>query len=187
MALEACAAGDFAVSSRATLDAVVRDAAGAGRAALRGLNDIVLHKGGVARVVRFQVLIDGDAMGPISADGIVIASPTGSTAYSLSAGGPVVVPTLDAIIVTPICAHSLGVRPIVVRGDAVVRIEPANPSPFELLISVDGQQTAELDAAGSLEIRTADTKVNLVRFPGSGFFPRLRDKLHWGDLTDRGA
>ncbi len=187
VALEACAAGDFAVSERSTLGAVVRDAAGTGRAVLRGLNDIVVHKGGVARVVRFQVLIDGDAMGPISADGLVIASPTGSTAYSLSAGGPVVVPTLDAIIVTPICAHSLGVRPIVVRGDAVVRIEPANPSPFELLISVDGQQTAELDADGSLEVRTADTKVHLVRFPGSGFFPRLRDKLHWGDLSDRGA
>lgn len=187
MALDACASGEHVVSERATLKALVRSADGTERAVLHGLNDIVLHKGGVARVVRFQVLIDGDAMGPISADGLVIASPTGSTAYSLSAGGPVVVPTLDAIIVTPICAHSLGVRPIVVRGDAVVRIEPANPSPIELLISVDGQQTAELDADGSLEVRTADAKVHLVRFPGSGFFPRLRDKLHWGDLSDRGA
>lgn len=175
------------VSARSTLEAVVRDGGGSDRAVLHGLNDIVLHKGGVARVVRFQVLIDGDAMGPISADGLVMASPTGSTAYSLSAGGPVVVPALEAIIVTPICAHSLGVRPIVVRGDAVVRIEPANPSPIELLISVDGQQTAELDADGSLEVRTADAKVHLVRFPGSGFFPRLRDKLHWGDLSDRGT
>ena len=145
----------------------------------------VLHKGGVARVVRFQVLIDGEPMGPVSADGLVIASPTGSTAYSLSAGGPVIVPTLDAMIVTPICAHSLGVRPIVTRGDTVVRIEPLEPRAADLLVSFDGQETASLGTDQALEVRPAPTRVILVRFGDPGFFRRLRDKLHWGDLSDR--
>ena len=86
------------------------------------LNDIVLHKGGVARVVRYQVDIDGEVVGPISADGVVVASPTGSTAYSLSAGGPVVVPSIDAMIVTPICAHSLSSRPVVLPDSACLEL-----------------------------------------------------------------
>lgn len=149
------------------------------------LNDVVLHKGGVARVVRFQVLIDGEPMGPVSADGLVVASPTGSTAYSLSAGGPLVVPSLDATIITPICAHSLGVRPIVVRADAVIRVEPLDPRVTDLLVSFDGQEAATLAAGQALEIRTAPWRVILVRFGEPGFFPRLREKLHWGDLSDR--
>ena len=184
-ALESFAAGDYRISSRATLDAVLRDADDEVASEWIALNDVVLHKGGVARVVRFQVLIDDDPMGPISADGLVIASPTGSTAYSLSAGGPVVVPSLEAIIVTPICAHSLGVRPIVVRGDATVRVEPSAPANEDLHVSVDGQQMATLHAGGTLEVRTSPRKVLLVRFAESGFFPRLRDKLRWGDLSDR--
>ncbi len=185
--LDAFAAGDYRMSDRSTLNAIMRDAEGRESSDLLALNDVVLHKGGVARVVRFQILIDDEPMGPVSADGLVVASPTGSTAYSLSAGGPVVVPSLEAIIVTPICAHSLGVRPIVVRGDAVIRIEPSDPQPQDLLVSVDGQQTATLQAGGSLEVRTAASKVLLVRFGDSGFFRRLREKLHWGDLSDRGA
>ena len=186
-ALEAFATGDYRVSERAALQATVRAAGGLVVTELLALNDVVLHKGGVARVVRFQVLIDDDPMGPVSADGLVIATPTGSTAYSLSAGGPVVVPSLQAIIVTPICAHSLGVRPIVVRADAIIRIEPCEPAPSGLTVSVDGQQTAAILPGGSLEVRTATSSVHLVRFGESGFFPRLRDKLHWGDLSDRGV
>ncbi|MGZ8804170.1 MAG: NAD(+)/NADH kinase [Microbacterium sp.] len=185
--LDAFAADEHRISERSTLNAIVRTADGEESSDLLALNDVVLHKGGVARVVRFQILIDDEPMGPVSADGLVIATPTGSTAYSLSAGGPVVVPSLEAMIVTPICAHSLGVRPIVVRGDAVIRIEPSDPQPQDLLVSVDGQQTAILQAGGSLEVRTAKSSVLLVRFGDSGFFRRLREKLHWGDLSDRGA
>ena len=186
-ALEAFAAGQFRVSERRSLLARVSTPDGVMTTELAALNDVVLHKGGVARVTRFQVLIDGEPMGPVSADGLVVASPTGSTAYSLSAGGPLVVPNLEAIIVTPICAHSLGVRPIVVRADAVVRIEPSDPFPQGLLVSVDGQQTAELVAGGSLEVCTSPSPVLLVRVGDAGFFRTLRDKLHWGDLSDRGA
>ena len=165
--------------------ATLRAPDGSARVEHYALNDVVLHKGGVARVVRFQVLIDGEPMGPVSGDGLVIASPTGSTAYSLSAGGPVVVPTLGAIIVTPICAHSLSMRPLVVCADAVIHIEPIDPRPDELLVSFDGQQTVGLGSRDVLEVRTAKAEIVLVRFGESGFFRTLRDKLQWGDLSDR--
>ncbi len=184
-ALLAFAAGDFRLSPRSALTAVIRGPDEVARAEHFALNDVVLHKGGVARVVRFQVLIDGEPMGPVSGDGLVIASPTGSTAYSLSAGGPVVVPTLDAIVVTPICAHSLGVRPLLVRADAEVHVLPVDARPNELLVSFDGQQTAQFGPDDTLEVRQAADGVVLVRFGEPGFFRTLRDKLQWGDLSDR--
>ena len=184
-ALAAFAAGEHRLSVRAALVATVRDANGSPRADLAALNDVVLHKGGVARVVRFQVLIDGEPMGPVSADGLVVSTPTGSTAYSLSAGGPVVVPTLDAMVVTPICAHSLGVRPLVVRADAVISIQPLDTRVNDMLVSFDGQETALLAPGEWLEVCAAPWRVVLVRFGEPGFFRRLREKLHWGDLSDR--
>lgn len=184
-ALLAFAAGDYRLSPRSALLARIRARDGVARDEHFALNDVVLHKGGVARVVRFQVLIDGEPMGPVSGDGLVIASPTGSTAYSLSAGGPVVVPSLDATVVTPICAHSLGVRPLVVRADARIHVQAVDPRPSELLVSFDGQQTALFGPDDTLEVSKAADGVVLVRFGEPGFFRTLRDKLQWGDLTDR--
>lgn len=184
-ALTLFAAGEHRLSVRSALVATVRDADGTPRADLGALNDVVLHKGGVARVVRFQVLIDGEPMGPISADGLVVSTPTGSTAYSLSAGGPVVVPSLEAMIVTPICAHSLGVRPIVVRADAVICIDPLDTRVNDMLVSFDGQESAMLAPGERLEVKMAPWRVVLVRLGDPGFFRRLREKLHWGDLSDR--
>jgi NAD+ kinase len=184
-ALLAFASGDYRLSPRSALSATVRADDGVARSVHFALNDVVLHKGGVARVVRFQVLIDGEPMGPVSGDGLVIASPTGSTAYSLSAGGPVVVPSLDAMVVTPICAHTLGVRPLVVRGDAEIQVQSIDTSTRELLASFDGQETAMFGPHDTLEIRQAVAGVVLVRFGEPGFFRTLRDKLQWGDLSDR--
>ena len=90
----------------------------------QALNDVVLYKAGLARVISTNVLIDGENVGPLVADGIVVATPTGSTAYSLSAGGPIVVPGVEAMIMTPICAHMLAVRPIVIPSDRSVVLEP---------------------------------------------------------------
>jgi NAD+ kinase len=184
-ALTAFAAGTHRLSPRAALLATRHAANNIVLGEHLALNDVVLHKGGVARVVRFQVLLDGEQIGPVSGDGLVVASPTGSTAYSLSAGGPVVVPHLDAMILTPICAHSLGLRPIVVRADAVIRIEPISPIVLDLLASFDGQESVTIQPGEAIEVRTAPWKVVLVRFGEPGFFRRLRDKLHWGDLSDR--
>lgn len=183
-ALDAFAAGRHTLSSRAMLRGEVREVADA-RPLLYALNDVVLHKGGVARVVRFNLSVDGELLGAVSADGLVVASPTGSTAYSLSAGGPVVVPTIDAMILTPICAHSLSVRPIVVPGSSTVTIAPVEPRFDDLLVSYDGQHTAPMPPGAALSVRVATERVLLVRFPESGYFTTLRQKLNWGDLSGR--
>ena len=99
----------------------------------------MVHKGGVARVIRLNVAVDGEKVGPYSADGIIVATPTGSTAYSLSAGGPIVVPGVEAMVVTPICAHTLAVRPLVVPATSRIAIEPIAGWADDLLVSFDGQ------------------------------------------------
>jgi NAD+ kinase len=184
-ALDGFADGRHSISQRAMLSGKVCAPDGAGADGVTVLNDVVLHKGGVARVVRFNLSVDGELIGTVSGDGVVVASPTGSTAYSLSAGGPVVMPTIDAMIVTPICAHSLSVRPVVLPGSAVVRIDPIAPESDDLLVSFDGQQTIPLPPGMGLSVRIADERIHLVRFPEVTWFMRLREKLHWGDLSGR--
>ncbi len=183
-ALNGFALGRHWVSRRSMIEGTV-SAVGMPEIPVRALNDVVLHKGGVARVVRFDIRVDGDLIGTVSGDGVVIASPTGSTAYSLSAGGPVVAPTIDALVITPICAHSLSVRPVVVPSSATVRIEPLQPENENLLVSFDGQQTAPLPPGAGLSVRVPEERIHLVRFPEVTFFQRLREKLHWGDLSGR--
>jgi NAD+ kinase len=149
------------------------------------LNDIVVHKGGVARVVRLKVSVDGDEVAQYSADGIIVSTPTGSTAYSMSAGGPIVVPTVDAIVVTAICPHTLAVRPLVLAATAVVTIQPIPPWSDEVLVSFDGQVGTPIHAGERLEVRHAERPILLIRLGPESFFKRLRKKLHWGDLSDR--
>ena len=149
------------------------------------LNDVVVHKGGVARVVRIKVSVDGDEVAQYSADGIIVSTPTGSTAYSMSAGGPIVVPTVDAIVVTAICPHTLAVRPLVLPASAVVSIQPLPPWSDEVLVSFDGQVGVPIHPGERLEVRRAERPVLLIRLGPESFFKRLRKKLHWGDLSDR--
>ena len=182
-ALENFARGNYSADPRMVLSAVATDGAGTQKHQWRALNDVALHKGGFARVVRLKVSIDGDAIGTYAADGIVISTPTGSTAYSLSAGGPVVVPTVESIIITPISAHTLAIRPLVIPPDAVVTIEAAD-SPTELLVTVDGQVGTQLVQNEQLTVRRAEKPVRIVRFPGTTFFERLRVKLGWGGLPE---
>jgi len=149
------------------------------------LNDVVVHKGGVARVVRLKVAVDGDEVAQYSADGIIVSTPTGSTAYSMSAGGPIVVPTVDAIVVTAICPHTLAVRPLVLPATAVVTIQPIPPWTDEVLVSFDGQVGQPIQPGERLEVRRAEQPIHLIRLGPESFFKRLRKKLHWGDLSDR--
>lgn len=149
------------------------------------LNDVVVHKGGVARVVRLKVAVDGDDVAQYSADGIIVSTPTGSTAYSMSAGGPIVVPTVDAIVVTAICPHTLAVRPLVLAATAVVTIQPIPPWSDEVLVSFDGQVGTPIQPGERLEVRRAERPILLIRLGSESFFKRLRRKLQWGDLSDR--
>jgi len=183
-ALKDLVAGDYSAEPRMVLTAVATDGSGARKHEWRALNDVALHKGGFARVVRLRISIDGDAIGTYAADGIVISTPTGSTGYSLSAGGPVVVPTVESIIITPVSAHTLAVRPLVIPPDAVVTVEAAD-SPTELLVTVDGQVGTRLVQNEKLTVRRGDRPVRIVRFSGTTFFERLRVKLGWGGLPER--
>ena len=185
VAIEALAAGRHAIERRQVLHAVIRGADGNERSRTHALNDVVVHKGGVARVVRLRVTIGNEEVGPYSADGIVVATPTGSTAYSLSAGGPIVVPGVEALVVTPICAHTLAVRPLVIPSSSEVTIEPIAPWADDLLVSFDGQVGTTLITGDKVHVRRADHRVLLVRLEGDSFFELMREKLHWGDLQHR--
>jgi NAD+ kinase len=183
-ALRLLATGDYVAEARMALTARAMDGAGSNRQQWLALNDFVLHKGGFARVVRLSVAINGESIGIYAADGVIIATPTGSTAYSLSAGGPVVVPTVDSIILTPISAHMLAVRPLVIPPDAEVTVE-AIQTPEELIVTVDGQVGTNLACGEKLVVGRAPNPVLIVRFPGTTFFERMRMKLGWGGLPER--
>lgn len=175
------ATGDYRAEARMTLDVRAMNSAGVERGRWFALNDVVLHKGGFARVVRLRVAANGDEIALYAADGIVISTPTGSTAYSLSAGGPVVVPTVESILLTPVSPHTLAIRPLVLPPSAEITVQ-AEDGPEELLVTVDGQVGTTFADGETLVVRRSEKPVLLVRFAGITFFSRLRRKLGWGGL-----
>lgn len=177
--------GRYTTESRRTLEAQIVSPSGPCGAPASALNDVVVHKAGVARVVRLRVHRDDEEIGAFAADGLIVATPTGSTAYSLSAGGPIVVPGVDALVVTPISPHTLAVRPIVVPGDARITIEAVSQGEEDVLVSYDGQVDQVLDRAHRVVITRSAHDVRLIRLGTEGFFALMRRKLQWGDLTDR--
>ena len=183
-ALERFVAGDYQAEPRMALRGCVDDVSGSERAHWFAFNDVVLHKGGFARVVPLRVLANGEAVAAYSADGVILSTPTGSTAYNLSAGGPVVVPTLETILVTPISAHALAIRPLVLPPNAEVTVL-ADDAVEELWVTVDGQGGTTFTAGERLVVRRASHHVVIVRFSGQSFFSTMRRKLGWGGLLER--
>lgn len=175
---------DYEVETRMSIHSRVLDPYGRQRHHWIALNDVVLHKGGFARVVELRVSANGETMATFGADGVVISTPTGSTAYSLSAGGPVLFPTLEALVVTPVSAHALGIRPVVLPPSSEVMVQ-AEGFPEELLVTIDGQVGSTFASGETLCVRRADGGVKIVRFPGASFFKTLRQKLGWGGLMER--
>ncbi len=154
--------------------------AGALHSGYEALNEVVISKGDIARMGDFAVELDGKSVARFRADGIIVSTPTGSTAYTLAANGPILTPNVDAMVVTPICPHLLTLRPIVVRGDAslTVRVEDmAN----QALLTVDGQKAVDLLMGDEVRCRKSCHTVNLVRMSEGGFFEALRSKLSWGE------
>jgi NAD+ kinase len=153
---------------------------GAQRSSYEALNEIVVSKGDIARMGEFAVELDGKHVARFRADGVIVSTPTGSTAYTLAANGPILTPDVDALVVTPICPHLLTLRPIVVRGDAqlTVRVEGI---PNQALLTVDGQLAFTLHVGDEVRCQRSNYAVNLVRLNESGFFEALRSKLSWGE------
>ncbi len=150
------------------------------------LNDAVIHKGGFARLISMGVWVDDEEIGQYSADGLVVATATGSTAYSLSAGGPILVPSLDALVASPICPHTMAIRPVVVPGDAVITVEILSRMDG-ILVTVDGQSGSRLGGGGRARIMRSPHPVRLIRLPDQNFFSVLRHKMRWGDVRPRGG
>jgi NAD+ kinase len=144
------------------------------------VNDAVVTKGDIARMGEFAVELDGKRVAGFRADGVIVSTPTGSTAYTLAANGPILTPDVDAMVVTPICPHLLTLRPIVVRGDSALTVRIAG-IPNIALLTVDGQRAVELQVGDEIRCRRSRYTVNLVRLSEGGFFEALRNKLSWGE------
>jgi len=144
------------------------------------LNDVVINKGALARIGDHEMLVGGQYVTTFKADGVIVATPTGSTAYSLSAGGPIVHPTVDAIILTPICPHALTQRPIVVPGSQSVSVVLKGDAE-EFYLTLDGQAGLALQSGDRLEVKRSENRVVLVRNPRLDYFGMLRQKLRWGE------
>jgi NAD+ kinase len=167
------------LDARAMLQAEVwRD--GARLSVDEGLNEAVISKGDIARMGDFAVELDGKLVARFRADGVIVSTPTGSTAYTLAANGPILTPDVDALVITPVCPHLLTLRPIVVRGDGLVTVR-VEGVPNHALLTVDGQKATELQLGDEVRCQRSAHTVNLVRLSESGFFEALRSKLSWGE------
>ncbi|NUO78774.1 NAD(+)/NADH kinase [candidate division KSB1 bacterium] len=180
-ALESILAGKYEIQPRMVLEARVRE--GDKEASLFAMNDLVFDKGGHFRLVRLQTHINNEFLNTYIADGLIVATPTGSTAYSLAAGGPILPPEMKAMVITPICPHSLSARPVVIPDEKIVTVEFIN-SDIDINLSADGQVIRKIKTGVPVQICKADYHVNLVRLLDStsnGFYDTLRAKLHWGE------
>ena len=176
-ALEVLLAGEYQLEDRMLLEVEVSKN---GQTPTRylALNDAVINKGALSRIVEIEVSVNSQLVLVTRADGLIISTPTGSTGYSLSAGGPILYPTLTAFIITPICPHTLSNRPVVVPDGAVVGVRLRHGT--EVMLTLDGQVGMSLDQGDCLRVARASSVIRLVRAKGSPFFKLLREKLKWG-------
>lgn len=168
--------GEYLIEERMVLKASTDAAPGKH---FRALNDIVIERGFSTRMRIISVNVDGAFFNRYTADGIIIATPTGSTAYSLSAGGPIIVPPLQAILITPISPHSLSQRAVVLKYDSKIVIT-FEDSPDEMLMSIDGQESLKINSKQSISISRAEENIKLIKWKDKSFFDTLRSKLNWG-------
>ncbi|MBI4364545.1 MAG: NAD(+)/NADH kinase [Candidatus Latescibacteria bacterium] len=171
---------DVEVESRLMVEARVRSRSGKAAWLENGLNDIVIHQADESRIVRLELRIGATSIGTLAADGLIVATPTGSTAYSLSAGGPIVRPTIEALIATPICPHSLAFRPLLVGASETIRIRLSEGA-TRARLTVDGQISRLLAPGDEVSVRRAKTKVRMLSLRRESFYDVLREKLAWAE------
>jgi NAD+ kinase len=142
----------------------------------------VITRGALSRIIELSVSVGGEFVARFNADGLIIASPTGSTAYNLSAGGPIVHPAVDALVLTPIAPHTLSNRPVVIPASAPVLVAPtANDPDQEVILTLDGQIGLALEPGDTVEVSRNETPVRLIKSPSQSYFDILRKKLKWAE------
>ncbi len=170
--------GRYAISPRSLLAVTVRRADGRVER-FTALNDIVLARGETGRLVSVVAKVNGELLNHYRADGLIVATPTGSTAYSLSAGGPLVAPSAGVFVITPICPHSLSQRALVVEDTAVVEIAPEGGGNEPMIFTVDGRETIRLGCGDVIVARKSSRVLRLLRLEDHSFYQALRQKLRW--------
>jgi len=177
--LEKVLRNDFEINEREVLNAgVIRN--GKRIVEFIVLNDAVINKGALARIIDLETTINGEYLSTFRSDGLIISTPTGSTAYNLSAGGPIVYPSLHTIIITPICPHTLTIRPIIIPDDVKIRALLKSRDE-EVTLTLDGQQGFTLEFEDVVEVGKAEGRILLIKSPYRQYFELLREKLKWGE------
>lgn len=177
--LERVFANDFVLDERLMLQAHVHRH---GETVARGmvLNDVVISKGTLARMIELRISIQGQFVTNLRGDGVIVTTPTGSTAYSLSAGGPIINPAVQSLMVTPICPHTLTHRPLIVPGTAEIEVTLTSKDDGAMA-TLDGQVGVVMTQGDTVEIKMSEYRTQLIRFPESSYYEVLREKLKWGD------
>ena len=170
--------GDYNIQKRMVIKCILNN--GTEAQTFYALNDIVVDRGKSHRLLNCELLANDDFVAKYKADGLIVATPTGSTAYSLASGGPIVMPKFGSIVVTPICPHTLTLRPIVFPDDQILEISFPVDGEKDMALAVDGQVNEYLESTAKVVIQKAPYKINMVNFTDSNYFNTLRTKLGWG-------
>ena len=171
-------AGEYETEERSLFDVELHRASG-GIASFRAFNDAVITKSALARIIELELRVADNLVARFRSDGLIISTPSGSTAYNLSAGGPIVFPALNVAVLTPICPHTLSLRPIVVPDSEAIEVTLETQNE-EVYLTVDGQEGRSMGFRDTVVVRRSASTVKLIRQRGSTFFASLRDKLKWG-------
>jgi NAD+ kinase len=174
----AIAEGRFSTSVRTLVQAVVHRA-GKPPEVFTALNEITLARGDTGRLVSLRAQVNGELLNDYRADGLIVATPTGSTAYSLSAGGPLISPDAAVFVITPICPHSLSQRSLVLSDDSIVELSSEDPDSGPMIFTVDGRDSIHIEPGDRIEVKKAERSFHLLRLEGRTFYNALRQKLHW--------
>ena len=182
--LAAIVRGEYEMEDRLVLSAVISRGGRRDDIPRLAVNDVVIRNQATIRMIEFQTWMDEEFISHHRADGVIVASPTGSTAYALSGGGPLLHPSLSAMVMVPICPHTLSDRPIVVGGDRAIRIVISGVDRAQAMATFDGQTSETLEPEDMVEIRRAPRPLRLIHPKGYSYFRILRDKLRWGSGPD---
>lgn len=173
-ALEAFNNGDYKVEKRMMIEATINNESFEGN---KALNDIVIARGTLSRMLKYTILVDGEEYSSFNGDGVIISTPVGSTAYSLSAGGPLITPGLNLILIVPICSHGLNTKPLIVSGNSEVSIIPCLKE--EAYLTIDGQKSMKLNCGDFIKINQCKEEFNIITFSGKNYFKILKNKIFY--------